>query len=158
MKTLTLDDFLAYVPVSKNLPLKDLKPYIERALLMDVTPMLGELAGRLLLADAPEDTPFTAEEVQARKCIDAVWVHNAFIRFLPIHGIAIDAAGLTKTRDSQGAAEHASPQERQALIASYRSSLNYWEGELGKALKKLNGTGRPVKKRRIGLRVVGGKN
>lgn len=158
MKTLTKEDFLAYVPLSKNITDAQLAPHIQDAKLMDLTPQLGDLADRLLLETAPEDDPFTPDEEKARVAMTPVWVLNAFMRFLPQHGISITLTGFTKSRDSENTFEHASAQERREFMQPYRSKLSYWEGELGKALKVLNGTGRPTGKRsRVGLRVVGAR-
>ncbi|MHC2992830.1 hypothetical protein OB13_15040 [Pontibacter sp. HJ8] len=158
MKTLTKEDFLAFVPLSKNIPEAQLAPYVQDALLMNVKPLLGDLytkwqAGELELKGSAEDG---MEEVDL---VTAVWVFNAYVRFLPFHGLSISPTGITKSRDEKSTVEHVSPQERSQIIASFRSKINYWEGELGKALKKINGTGRPTGKRsRIGLRVVGAKS
>lgn len=120
---------------------------------MDVRPMLGDLYAAVM----NQELQFTDEA--GTDLVKAVWVLNAYVKFLPFHGIDISPNGITKSKgDQHNSYEQASPQERQTLITSLRSKLNFYEAELGKQLKEKNGTGRVAGKRsRIGLRVAGGK-
>ncbi|MEJ8803123.1 DUF6712 family protein [Pontibacter sp. H249] len=155
---LTKEDFLKHVPLSKNLSEGKLTPYIQDALLMDVKPLLGDLYTKW--QDGTQPFMGSAEDgMEEVDLVKAVWVFNAYVRFLPFHGISVTSSGITKSKDTEGTYEQASHQERQQVIASYRSKISYWEGELGKAIKAINGVGRPIKRKsRIGIRVVGTKS
>lgn len=119
---------------------------------MNVRPMLGEQYGKVMSEE------LQLLDVDGTDLVKAVWVLNAYVKFLPVHGLDVQPAGITKSRDERNTYEQVSPQERQAIITTLRTKLNFYEAELGKALKVKNGTGRPTGKRsRIGLRVVGGK-
>lgn len=140
------------MPFSKNISEATLAPHVQDALLMNVRPMLGEQYGKVM----SEELQLTDES--GADLVRAVWVLNAYVKFLPFHGLDISPTGITKSKgDQRNTYEQASPQERQAIITTLRTKLSFYEGELGKRLKELNGTGRPAGKRsRIGLRVVGG--
>lgn len=152
---LTKENYTQYVPFSKNITLSELHPYQQQALLQDVKPLLGDLAERLL-SEEPAD-PFTADELAAREKIIPVWVLHAYINFLPFHGVNVTPAGLTKSKDSRDTYEHASAQERSAMLASFRTQVNYWEGELAKALKTLDADKKTYRRSNIGMRVIGAK-
>lgn len=145
------------MPLSKNLSEDKLKPYIQDALLMKVKPVLGELYAAW--QDGTQTFMGSAEDGMAETdLVKAVWVFHAYVSFLPFHGISVSSSGVTKSTDKEGTFEQASHQERQSIIAEYRSKISYWEGELGKAIKAVNGIGRATKrKNRIGIRVVGAR-
>ncbi|WP_460879957.1 hypothetical protein [Pontibacter rugosus] len=141
------------MPFSKNISEATLAPHVQDALLMNVRPMLGDLYAKVMA----EEEQLT--DVDGTDLVKAVWVLNAYVKFLPVHGLDLNPAGITKSRDERNTYEQVSPQERQSIITTLRTKLNFYESELGKALKEKNGTGRPAgKKRRIGLRVVGGRS
>ncbi|WP_345159594.1 hypothetical protein [Pontibacter saemangeumensis] len=139
--------------LSPNISLAQLQNSIDDALKMDVRPLLGDLHDRL--TGAAPATPLTAQEVKAQELVTPVWVCHAFQRFLEWHGVTVAAAGITQPKDEKGAYEHISEARRAQLLRSVGGNIAYYEGELGKALKEINGTGRGGSKRsRIGLRVI----
>jgi hypothetical protein len=150
---LTQEDFQKYARLSGNISLAELQNDIDDALKMDVSPLLGELHDRLM-AETPDPALSEAEQ-QVVALIPPVWVMHAYKRFLQFHGITVAAAGITRHKDEKAAYEHVSMQERSQLLNVVGGKIAYYEGELGKALKEVNGKGRGGSKRsRIGLRVI----
>lgn len=139
--------------LSANISLAELQNDIDDALKMDVRPLLGELHDRFM-ADTP-DPVLTDLEKKAKALVPAVWVCHSYKRFLQFHGITVASAGITRPKDEKAAYEHVSMQERSQLLSAVGGKIAYYEGELGKALKEVNGTGRGgVKKSRVGMRVI----
>lgn len=139
--------------LSPNISLSELQNDIDDALLMDVKPLLGELHDKLT-ADAPAEQ-LTPLEEKAQAAARPVWVCHAYQRFLQFHGIDVSSTGLTKQKAQKGEYEHVSTQERSILLNAEGGKVAYWEGELGKVLKEINGTGRGGSKRsRVGMRVL----
>ena len=67
---------------------------------MNLKPQLGDLYGRVmaeelqLMGDAEDGS-------EAVDLVKAVWVLNAYVRFLPFFGLSITLAGITKSRDTE---------------------------------------------------------